>query len=108
MWNQWDETVFPKILDERITFRGSLGQEKIGYQGLSEYMDFIKAAFPDFHNEIELIITEFSSKLIASGAKGSFLEDSFEIMFSSGTSLKRSDDWHLGEGISVIGLGVLV
>ena len=58
MWNQWDETIFPKILDRQITFRGSLGQEKKGYDGLSEYINFIKTAFPDFHNEIEFIITE--------------------------------------------------
>ena len=58
MWNQWDKTIFPEILDKDISFRGSLGQEKKGYQGLSDYMDFIRASFPDFHNEIELIITE--------------------------------------------------
>lgn len=58
MWNRWDKTIFPEILDERITFRGSLGQEKKGYNGLSEYIDFIKTAFPDFHNEIKFIITE--------------------------------------------------
>ena len=58
MWNQWNKTIFPEILDENISFRGSLGQEKNGYNGLAEYIDFIRSAFPDFHNEIELIITE--------------------------------------------------
>ena len=58
MWNNWNKGVMPQILDEKITFRGSLGMEKKGYEGLSEYIDFIQTAFPDFHNEIELIITE--------------------------------------------------
>ena len=58
MWNKWDKTVFPDILHENITFRGSLGQEKKGFAGLSDYIDFIQAAFPDFHNQIDLIINE--------------------------------------------------
>lgn len=58
MWNQWDKSVFPQILKPEIQFRGSLGQVKHGYDGLSEYIDFIHAAFPDFHNHIELIISE--------------------------------------------------
>lgn len=58
MWNEWKTDIFPEILVPEITFRGSLGQEKKGYNGLNEYMDYIKSAFPDFHNEIELIITE--------------------------------------------------
>ncbi len=35
MWNQWNKNVFSQIL-----------------------IDFIRTAFPDFHNEIELLITE--------------------------------------------------
>ena len=58
MWNQWDKTAFPDILSEDITFRGSLGQTKHGYAGLSDYIDFIRAAFPDFHNHIELILSD--------------------------------------------------
>lgn len=58
MWNEWKTDIFPEILVPEITFRGSLGQEKKGYIGLKEYMDYIKSAFPDFHNEIELIISE--------------------------------------------------
>lgn len=58
MWNNWNKEVMYQILDEKMTFRGSLGIEKIGFKGLSEYIDFIKNAFPDFHNEIQLIITE--------------------------------------------------
>jgi steroid delta-isomerase-like uncharacterized protein len=58
MWNQWDKSVFPKILAEDIQFRGSLGNVVEGHQGVSQYMDYIRAAFPDFHNAIEQIISE--------------------------------------------------
>jgi predicted ester cyclase len=58
MWNKFDKSVFPEILDPQIAFRGSLGQHKSGYRELGEYVDFIRAAFPDFHNEIVETISE--------------------------------------------------
>lgn len=58
MWNKWNKDIMTDILDENVSFRGSLGVEKKGFDGLSEYIDFIRDAFPDFQNEIELIITE--------------------------------------------------
>lgn len=58
MWNEWDKAVFAEILSTAIVLRGSLGQLKHGYAGVSEYMDFVRAAFADFHNQIEEIISE--------------------------------------------------
>ena len=52
MWNKFDKRVFTEILDPEISFRGSLGQHKKGYKELGEYVDFIRTAFPDFHNEV--------------------------------------------------------
>jgi len=58
MWNRWDKTAFPDLLCRDITLRGSLGVEVKGYDGVSAYMDQIRAAFPDFHNSVEEIISE--------------------------------------------------
>ena len=58
MWNRWDKSAFEEILTPDIAFRGSLGQVKRGYDGLSEYMDFIHTAFPDFTNRVEEVISE--------------------------------------------------
>ena len=58
MWNRWNKAIIPSIIHEDVTFRGSLGQEHRGHEGLHTYIDFIQAAFPDFHNKIELILTE--------------------------------------------------
>ena len=58
MWNRWDKSAFEEILMPDIAFRGSLGQVKQGYRGLSEYMDLIRAAFPNFTNHIEEVISE--------------------------------------------------
>ena len=58
MWNRWDKSAIAEICDAAIVFRGSLGQEKRGHAGIGEYMDFVRAAFPDFTNTIEEVIAE--------------------------------------------------
>lgn len=58
MWNRFDKDVFADILEPSIRFRGSLGQDKIGYEQLGDYVDFIQAFAPDFHNEVVTTITE--------------------------------------------------
>ncbi len=58
MWNKFDKSVFPEILHENITFRGSLGQVKHGFDEFREYVDFIQATFPDFHNRVVETITQ--------------------------------------------------
>jgi predicted ester cyclase len=58
MWNQFDKAVFPDILDPHIKFRGSLGQEKVGYTEFGDYVDFIQAFSPDFHNTVLTTISE--------------------------------------------------
>ena len=58
MWNRFDKTVIPELLSTDIRFRGSLGQSKVGHEQFGEYVDFIRAAFPDFSNRIETIVSE--------------------------------------------------
>ena len=58
MWNRFDTSIFPELLDPEITFRGSLGQEKRGYDGLGEYVAFIQGAFPDFHNRVLDVVAD--------------------------------------------------
>src|SRR5262249_54176850 len=58
MWNRFDKGLFPELLTEDIRFRGSLGQHKVGYEELGEYVDLIQRAFPDFTNHVEEIVSE--------------------------------------------------
>lgn len=58
MWNRFDKSIFPEILDPEIRFRGSLGQVKVGFEEFGEYVDFIHAFSPDFHNSVVMTITE--------------------------------------------------
>lgn len=58
MWNRFDKSVFPEILDPSIQFRGSLGQVKSGFDEMGDYVDYIEAFAPNFHNEVVSTITE--------------------------------------------------
>ena len=58
MWNRFDKSLIPELLTSNVEFRGSLGQTKRGHTEFSEYVDFILTAFPDFHNEVEDVVTE--------------------------------------------------
>ena len=61
MWNRWDTALAREILTEDIDFRGSIGLSRTGHDGFIEYMNIIRAAFPDFHNEIEGMVSEGGS-----------------------------------------------
>ena len=58
LWNPFDKRKVPELLTDDVKFRGSLGQETFGHSGFTEYMGIIRAAFPDFTNHVEEIISE--------------------------------------------------
>lgn len=51
-WNRWDDAVVDELLAPDFSFRGSLGDEVRGPDGWRGYRDMVRAAVPDFHNEI--------------------------------------------------------
>jgi steroid delta-isomerase-like uncharacterized protein len=56
-WNRWDDDAVDAVLAEEFVFRGSLGDEARGRDGFRAYRAKVRAAFPDFHNEIcEMIV----------------------------------------------------
>lgn len=58
MWNRFDRDLVRELLTEHVQFRGSLGREAVGHEGFREYMEYVRAAFPDFTNEIEQTLVE--------------------------------------------------
>ena len=58
MWNTWDKTAIAEICAPDVTFRGSLGSTVRGHAGVAAYMDQVRAAFPDFTNTVEEVISE--------------------------------------------------
>jgi hypothetical protein len=59
LWNDWRLDLAEQLLSPALEFRGSLGKEVRGRDGFVAYAQIVRAAFPDFHNEVrELVIDE--------------------------------------------------
>lgn len=58
LWNRWDAAAIDELIAPDIEFRGSIGQTVRGREEFRGYVERIRAAFPDFHNEIEELIAE--------------------------------------------------
>jgi steroid delta-isomerase-like uncharacterized protein len=56
LWNGWKLELADEIVAEDLAFRGSLGASIRGRDGLKTYVQTIRAAFPDWHNEIDEMI----------------------------------------------------
>lgn len=56
LWNGWDLTVADEIVAPDIRFRGSLGNEIEGRDAFEEYVETVRAAFPNWHNRIDEVI----------------------------------------------------
>ena len=53
LWNEWRLDVADEILSEDIDFRGSLGSVEHGREGFKRYVGRVRAAFPDWHNQVD-------------------------------------------------------
>lgn len=57
-WNRWDDTVVDELLASDFEFRGSLGDRVVGRAAWRAYRDTIRAAVPDFHNDIVELVAD--------------------------------------------------
>jgi len=58
LWNRWDDEAVEKVVAEDFAFRGSLGTETVGRDGWRSYRDAVRAASPDFHNQVLTIVVQ--------------------------------------------------
>ncbi len=58
IWNRHDKSKIPVLLCDNFTFRGSLGQAKVGHEGFGAYVDFVHAALAQYHCEILDLVIE--------------------------------------------------
>jgi steroid delta-isomerase-like uncharacterized protein len=59
MWNRFDVTALDGLVVDDVRFRGSLGGDLVGREALAGYVHQVRAAFPDFHNEVvELVVDD--------------------------------------------------
>jgi len=58
LWNRWRFALIDELLAPDLRFRGSLGTTTWGREEFARYVAAVRAAFPDFHNQIEELIAE--------------------------------------------------
>lgn len=58
IWNRHDKSKIPALLRDDFTFRGSLGQAKVGHEGFGSYVDFVHSAVASFRCDILDLIVE--------------------------------------------------
>jgi steroid delta-isomerase-like uncharacterized protein len=56
LWNAWQLCVANEIVSEAIRFRGSLGSTLVGREEFKGYVETVRTAFPDWHNQIDEIL----------------------------------------------------
>ena len=57
LWNRWDLAVAEEIVAPDVRFRGSLGTTLVGIDAFRDYVEQVRTAFPDWHNEIDELIS---------------------------------------------------
>jgi predicted ester cyclase len=67
LWNQWRFDFVAELLAAELEFRGSLGDAVRGWEGFIDYATRVRAAFPDFHNEIQELVV--ADKRVAAGLR---------------------------------------
>ncbi len=58
VWNRWNDALVDEVLAVDLVFRGSLGDEVRGRGGFRGYRDKVRAAFPDFTNEVVDLVVD--------------------------------------------------
>ncbi len=79
LWDRFDKRLIPVLLTEDVRFRGSLGQAKVGHDQFGEYVDFVRAAFPDFTNTLEEVVSEGDRSFARLTYRGTHRGDLFGI-----------------------------
>ena len=58
LWNEWAFDLIDELLSPTITIRGSLGMDVRGRAGFRAYMEAVRYAFPDFHNDVDDLLVD--------------------------------------------------
>ena len=57
LWNRWQLELAVELLAEDLRFRGSLGTVCEGREDFKRYAATVRAAFPDWHNRVEELVS---------------------------------------------------
>lgn len=108
-WNRWDDAAVDSLLDPGFVFRGSLGDEVHGPDGWRAYRDKVRAAVPDFHNEVvDLVVAQdraaarlrysghHRGELLGVPGSGGWIEYAGAAFFTASDG-KLTEAWVLGD-----------
>lgn len=107
LWNNWNFDLADELLAEDFAFRGSLGREINGRAAFKDYMQLVRNAFSDFHNQIEQIIlsgTHAIARLTYSGTHNGALlgiPPTYRRIGYLGIAIFRTNGHRLAEGYVV-------
>ena len=76
LWNRWDDAAVDEIIAPDIEFRGSLGVTVSGRDGFRGYVAQVRAAFPDFHNQIDELLAEGGTAHLQRNTSGTIVRPS--------------------------------
>jgi steroid delta-isomerase-like uncharacterized protein len=57
LWNRWRLELADELLAADVRFRGTLGMSLVGRDAFKGYVEQVRAAFPDWHNVVEELIS---------------------------------------------------
>jgi steroid delta-isomerase-like uncharacterized protein len=57
LWNRGRLELADELLAADVRFRGTLGMSLVGRDAFKGYVEQVRAAFPDWHNEVEELIS---------------------------------------------------
>lgn len=58
IWNEGNTSLIPQLMDENVSFRGSLGQVQHGHKGFVTYMNFVHRALENYQSKIVDLVAE--------------------------------------------------
>lgn len=108
LWNPWDLDTAHELIAPDMEFRGSLGVTVQGIVGFQSYMSTVRAAFPDFHDQVEDMVAEGDQVVARLTYTGTHLGgifglaptgEGYKLWWHSGVShLRRQGCRGLGDG----------
>lgn len=96
LWNAHDLDAIPSVLHDDFTFRGSLGDERRGHKGFTEYVDMVQTALGDFECGIEVLVEE-RDKVFATMGFGGLHSGLFMGYRPCGKDVVHCSGWILSE-----------
>jgi predicted ester cyclase len=101
LWNRWNLTVADEIVSEDVRFRGSTLEGRESFKG---YVETVRAAFPDWHNRIDEMIScedRVVTRMTWSGTHRGRLQDvepTGELVEYVGAAIFRLEGGRIEEG----------